>query len=114
MVTIERANTYDVHEWYQGSPAYSMQGYIAREDGKPIALSGVFWCQGRKYIFSELRERAFAYKKSILKIAKQIVKDHDNEVLYAVSDRDITTSERLLKRLGFEVFDVKNNLYRRG
>ena len=110
---IRRATTKDVESWYDGPPAYSMRGYIILDEDEAIALCGVFWCRGRQYIFSEIKEQMLKYKKLIIKAARKVMADVEGETVYAIATTGIESAPRFIEHYGFECIDPEAKLYRR-
>lgn len=73
---------------------------VAKDD-KVLGLCGLVWHQGRKYIFSEIKEEGFRYPKQILKNAREYLKTLPPGVYYAVADKRHGTACRFLEKLGF-------------
>lgn len=114
MIEILRATPELVEQWYGEPPAYTMKGYVIKEGQEIIAICGIFWCKGRKYIFSEMKDEMQKYKKAILKAARKVLHDVGDAAVYAVATEGIESSERFIKHFGFECIDPVNKLYRRG
>lgn len=112
MIEIRPANQKDIEEYYGGKPVYSMKGIVVLEDGKPIGVGGIFWYEGKRVMFSEMKVEAAKYKRAIIRAAKDVIKQFDGKVVYAIAE-NCTTSPRFLKHLGFELVNEKEKLYRR-
>lgn len=113
MIEIIAATAEEVHKWYDGPPAYTMKGYVIRKDGEQLAIGGYFVHRGKKYMFSEAKEEVFKYKKTLIKAAKQAMKDVEGLTVYAVATEGMATAKRFIEHFGFECVDPKRQIYRR-
>jgi len=113
MIEIRRATAKDVESWYDGPPAYTMKGYVIVEDESILAICGVFWCEGKKYIFSEMKEQMVRYRRAIIKAARKVMADVEGETVYAVATEGIESAPRFIEHYGFECIDPATKLYRR-
>lgn len=113
MIEMKPATAEHIHAWYDGPPVYSMKGYVIFEGEEMIALCGVFFCRGRKYIFSEVKEQMFKYKKAIIRAARQIMSDMEGQTVYAMATEGLESAPRFIKHYGFECLDPVAKIYRR-
>ena len=113
MIEIKPATKELIYQWYDGPPAYSMRGYVIAEGGELIALTGVFICEGKKYIFSEVKEEIFKHKRMIILAARKVMKDVEGQTVYAVATEGVETAPRFIEHYGFERVAPGANVYRR-
>lgn len=56
MTEIVAATTALAEAWQGRPPAYSLKGWVALRDGKPLGMAGVYWIDGTPIAFSEWRD----------------------------------------------------------
>lgn len=73
-------------------------------DGEILAVAGLYEHSGRLICFSDFKEEASSFKKTIISGARMMrsIMEKKRRPIYAVRDEDVETSARFLAYLGFE------------
>lgn len=93
---------------FLGECRHTIQGYVAVQDGRPIALGGLAFIEGRPIMFLDLDEPARKLKKTMHKMALSIIRasrESGRRVLFAEVDENEPTAPAWLARLGFQPVD---------
>ena len=102
-VELKFASAEDVEEFYGGPPLFSCRAVIARLDGKPVGLGGVYRCGKTMVVFTEIREEMRPHKKAIIRAARMvlnIINRYTTVVAYA--DPDQQTADTFGSHFNFE------------
>lgn len=101
--TFRRATTTDAEAYYAGRPVVSFRGWVAEQDGKPVAIGGVSYIDGAPMAFSEMTDAFRKNKKDIARGCRILMEMIDNTKgpVYAVADPNEPTSAYLLLKLGW-------------
>lgn len=105
MIEIRPATRADVLERLGRVPR-TMRAWVAELDGKKVAFCGIAQMDNISELFSYVDDDMLAYKKAILKGAKEAMK-HAPGVLVARSDPRF--EGKLLRHLGFRLIDRIGN-----
>ena len=110
MIEIIPARAEDITTFFGRTTPYTLRNtWVAKLGSELLAVFGVTIQQGRRYIFSEIREEALKYRKRILSTAKKFIANLPKGIYYAVADDRRNGATRFLLHLGFE---PDFNLYR--
>lgn len=72
-IDLQPATPADVEEFYGAPSLYSCRAIIARLDGKPVGLGGVYRVGKNMVVFTEIREEMLPYKKDILRACRMVL-----------------------------------------
>jgi hypothetical protein len=104
--SIEKATKEDVEFFSNDAPKPTMKAFVAKKDGKPIALFGLAReLDGRWYAFFDITDEARPYKVTIAKTARKIMDEARKmglRFVYAVPDEEEPMARKWLERLGFK------------
>ena len=92
-----------LREFYGHEPGRSMRAFVGMLDGKPVACFGVYYCDDKLVLFSDIRDEARPFKKSLVQGAfkvRDLMKEL-NAPVYAVAGC-VDGAVRLLERMGFQ------------
>lgn len=86
----------------------TFKGIAGLVDGKLVAVAGLRYLPGHVLVFCHLKEEARQFKALIALAGAVLVRDakRRHKRLIAMRDDDEPTSERWLRRLGFEPSDA--------
>ncbi len=105
-IEITNANRDDLADFDEKFLRSTVKAIVARIDGEPVALAGLWYMSGLVIAFCELKPKARPYKKTIHKVAMRIIayaKSRHKFIFAQISD-DEETAERWLRRFGFEPY----------
>jgi len=101
MTTVIRTATQrDIESFYGKMPPLTMKGFVVEHTGTIIGIGGVYWNEGKKVLFSEIKPEGKKFKKTMVRVAKRIVKELTPR--YALADGGTKGAAKLLEHLGFE------------
>lgn len=100
MTTIRMATQRDIESFYGKMPPLTMKGFVVEHDGSIIGIGGVYWNEGKKVLFSEIKPEGKKFKKTMVRVAKRIVAELNPR--YALADGCTEGAAKLLEHLGFE------------
>ncbi len=100
MITIRAAMQKDIESFYGKMPLLTMQGFVAEHAGEIIGIGGIYWNEGKKVLFSEIKPEGKKLKKTMVRVAKRIVAELNPR--YALADKHTKGAEALLEHLGFK------------
>ena len=105
-VVIEAATRDDIANFNPEMLRATVKAIVARIDGEPVALAGLWYMKGLTIAFCDLRPKARPYKKTIHKVAMQIINyaKSRHKFIFAQINDDEATAPRWLKRFGFEPY----------
>lgn len=98
-----------VHAFYGGPPPFTMRGYVAMLDGRPVGLGGIHYYDGVPFAFTEMTDELRARRRDKARCFRKLepLLRQFGGVLYAVACEP--TSLPMLKRLGFFDTGAKSN-----
>lgn len=76
-VELAYATKDDVEEFYGGPSLFSCRAVIARIDGKPVGLAGVYRVEKNMVVFTHIKEEMRKYKKDIVRGVRMVEKIMD-------------------------------------
>lgn len=88
-------------------PPYRVKGVAVVDDEKVYAIGGVGFQQGWIYVFMDMVPEAQRYPKLLLKGGKKVI-EIGRQIglpMIATQNEEMESSERFLRRLGFEQDD---------
>lgn len=88
---------------YGHRPRYSMQGYAVRQDGRAVAIGGLYTADRRHVVFSQITEPVS--RKVIVQVCHKVmtlVRARGTRV-FAIRDTSLPTSASLLDHFGFQL-----------
>jgi hypothetical protein len=100
MTTIRAATQKDIESFYGKMPPLTMKGFVVEHAGQIIGIGGIYWNEGKKVLFSEIKSEGKKFKKTMVRVAKRIVAELNPR--YALADGRTANSVKLLEHLGFE------------
>ncbi len=105
-VVLENATRADLAEFDEKFLRPTVKAVVARIDGEPVALAGLWYMNGLTIAFCILKPEARPYKKTIHKVATMIVAyaKARHKFIFAQIDDGEGTADRWLRRLGFEPY----------
>lgn len=98
-ITITPVTSADILEFYGAPSERTLRALAIRRDGVLVAIAGVAVECGRNVAFSDVKEGVTAPKKTIWRVAKEIMK-----YISAIKSPTIAitkSSEKFIQRLGF-------------
>lgn len=106
LVVIENATRADLEEFDEKFLHSTVKAIVARIDGEPVALAGLWYMKGLTIAFCDLRPKARPYKKTIHKVAMKIIAyaKARHKFIFAQINDDEGTADRWLRRFGFEPY----------
>jgi hypothetical protein len=108
-VELVPASQKHVEEYYGGKPIMSVRGIVGLLDGKVVGIAGVCFDHDNIIVFSEFKEEARKYKKSIVKAALMVYEIMQRySIVYAVANKQEKGAKRLMARFGFEFVEVNS------
>jgi hypothetical protein len=99
--------TRELWERFHGEPpSFRAKGVAVVKDDVPLAIGGIGFMGTHLYVFMDMVPEAARYPKLLLKGGKKVIEDGLNIGLPMVATRntELDTSERFLRRLGFEEY----------
>lgn len=100
MTVIRPATQRDVEAFYGAMPPLTMKGFVVEHEGELLGIGGIYWNEGKKVLFSEVKPEGERFKKTLVRVAKRIVKELRPR--YALADKHTEGAAKLLEHLGFE------------
>lgn len=93
----------DVKDFYGDWPKYTVRGFSAEDDGKVIAIGGVYYEGDYAVAFAEMMPEMRSRKKDIARAARMLTAFYKslNRKVFAVPSRKEKTAKALLVKLGF-------------
>ena len=85
-------------------PPFRTKGVVVAEDDRPLAIGGIGFMGEYLYVYMDMVPEATRYPKLLLKGGKQVI-EMGRKVglpMIATQNEELGTSERFLRRLGFE------------
>lgn len=109
MIELVPATQKHVEEYYGGRPMMSVRGVVGLLDGKVVGIAGACFDGNHIVIFSEFKEEARKYKKSIVKAALMVYEIMQRySIVYAVANKQEKGAKRLMQRFGFKLVEVNS------
>ena len=101
--TFRRAAQADAEAYYKGRPIVSFRGWVAEQDGSPVAIGGVSYEGGVPMAFSEMTDAFRKSRKDVARGCRILMEMVDNTKgpVYAVADPNEPTASYLLMKLGW-------------
>ena len=112
---IRPARREDIQSFAPGKLAPTVRALCMEEDGKVIAIAGVWFAGGRWRAFADLPGPARKYKIRIIRAAKNFFEELRRDgikIIYAETDANEPRSLAWLRSLGFELDARSRILYR--
>lgn len=100
MITIRAATQRDVETFYGKMPPLTMKGFVGEHEGNILGIGGIYWDEGKKVLFSDIKPEGKKFKKTMVRIAKRIIAEFNPR--YAIAEVDTEGAIKLLEHLGFE------------
>lgn len=102
-LTIHKASAFDLREYYGGPPPYTMSAYVMREDGKIVAIFGIYQFNGLSVAFSESKVDMKKHMRSVVRGSRILMGQIkiSGKAVVAIADTGHETSHKFLSRLGF-------------
>ncbi len=102
MIEISQATAEDFLQIAGMAPPHSFQGYCIRQDGKCVAIGGIFIADGQFVMFTDFA--CPVGKKYVIKAARMVMElaKKKHAPVLAVRDPDRPTSHSLLTHFGFQ------------
>lgn len=102
MTEIVPATLADFVALYGHPPPFSFQGFVVRQDGKPVGIGGLYFSNGSHVVFSRIN--APIRKRVILAVCHKVMDlaRQKRVQVFAHRDEAIATSPGLLAHFGFE------------
>ena len=114
---VRRATRADICKFYKSKEIdNNLIAKVGLARGRMYACYGLYWKNGRPYIFMDIKKTARRYKVRMLKEAYKLLKEADEagiHTIYANRDFDESGSGKLLEKLGFEPTPTYG-IYKRG
>jgi hypothetical protein len=103
--------TREMWESFYGSPpTRTMRAFAGLSDGQVLAMFGVYYGQNHMVLFSDMKPEARAFKKTIVKAAKNLAETIKSKGIPVFACADKTEGAvRLLEHIGFK--HVVDNYY---
>jgi hypothetical protein len=101
-ITLAYATKADVEEYYGVPSLYSCRAVVARLDGKPVGLGGVYRVGKNMVVFTDIREEMKPFKKDILRACRmvlEIINRYTSVVAYP--DPALETADTFGNHFGF-------------
>lgn len=98
------ASAAQIREFFGEKPKQTVRAWLVMIDGAPVALGGFAYSGDYIVMFSDLKPDIRRYRKSIVKAAKQIVREatsRHNGAVIALADPNEPTAPSFLTHLGF-------------
>jgi hypothetical protein len=108
-VVLSYATQSDVEEYYGKPSLYSCRAVIARIDGEPVGLGGVYRVNATMVVFTDIKEAMLPYKKDIIRASRMvlaIIARYTTVVSYP--DPAIKTADTFGNHFGFMDTGLKN------
>lgn len=106
-VELSFATQADVEEFYGAPSFYSCRAVIARIDGEPVGLAGVYRVDKNMVVFTDIREGMRSRKKDILRASKMVESIMDRyPYVLAYADTEEETADSFGAHFNF----MKNGL----
>lgn len=105
MITIVPATRELLAKTRVGTPNMTMRALVAiDEDGKPVAVAGMYADRHRLVLFSELSDQMRQNKRALIKGIRQLmaIAEQKKAPVHALADPEIPGSAALLKHMGFK------------
>lgn len=101
MSEIVPATADDYEAMYGEPPCASLQGYVVKKDGKPVAIGGLYYQYGRHVVFSEIKEPV--RKRDILRVCHLVLglAKQKRATVFSLLGK-LPTSINLLKHFNFQ------------
>jgi hypothetical protein len=109
LIELVPATQKHVEEFYGKMPIRSVRAVVGLLDGKVVGIAGVFLDRNHVVAFSEMKEEARRYKKTILR-AGYMVYDimQKYNVVFAVANPQEKGARRLMARFGFRFVEINS------
>lgn len=94
----------DLTKFYGLPISHTVQAVVLDVGGEILAVAGIYEHSGRLICFSDFKEEASSFKKTIISGARMMrsIMAKKRRPIYAVRDENLATSARFLAYLGFE------------
>lgn len=86
---------------YGYRPPYSMQGYVGRRDGEPVAMAGLYRAAGKNVMFLQTRGQVSPRLVVLLGRAVMELARARGTRIFALRDEALPTADGLLRHFGF-------------
>lgn len=109
---IRPARAEDMDAFYEKKNQGTMRALVAELDGKPIAIGGIMYQDGKVVAFSQMKEEMRKFPMTIMRGAKAITKLLKGSGAIARASDQEKHAPKLLSHLGFETLDARSRTYR--
>jgi hypothetical protein len=109
MIKVRNAVSADIDKAYPDGLKFSVKAWVLEQDNKMLAIGGLILKKGEYTAFVRLFDKV--PPKIFWRISKEKIKEllESVSVFEAIRDKNIESSERYLKKLGFHFSETNNN-----